>query len=141
MTSAELAALITAIGASASGIIIAIAALMNARNSAMRVDVLEKENKRLSDEVVLLTDANDKKSVHNDMQDQVIMDQVHKIGQWQAWGERIGRKMNQMELKIGSSEQQRTNDDTHPMKIPKDKDWITGTLGPIDIRDFKIDDK
>lgn len=134
MNSGELAALITAIGVSIAGIITSIAALMNARNSATRVDALEKENKRLSDE-------NDKKSFHNEMQDQVIMDQVHKIGQWQAWGERIGRKMNIMELQIGAYQQRKqSNEDTQPIKMPKDKDWITGRLGPIDIKDFQDGD-
>lgn len=141
MTGVEVAALITAIFGGVSGLIIAIAALMNARNSAARMDALEKDNGRYIDEIKRLSDENDKKSFHNDMQDKVILDQNHKISQWMAWGQRIGRRMNQMELQIGAYQQQpQSNDDTQPIKMPKDKDWITGRLGPIDVKDILGDD-
>jgi hypothetical protein len=126
MTAAELAALITAFGVSLAGIMTALAALMNARNNATKISELEHENARLHE-------MNEEKTAHNEYQDAVIMDQQRKIEQWAKWGERVGRQMNKMQLQIGAPKQ--SNDDTLPLKLPEEKDWITGPLGPIDLSD------
>ncbi len=125
MSGAELAALITAVGVSIASIMTAIAALINARNNAAiaaaRIDALEKENKD--------------KTEHNEFQDAVIFNQQRKLDQWSKWGDRVGRKMNEMELQIGYQRRKPSKDDTQP--IPPNKDWITGRLGPIDVKDLQ----
>jgi hypothetical protein len=108
MSTAELAALITAIGVSVAGIITAIAALKNANANALRIDDLKKENVQLRAE-------NDAKTEHNKHQDAIILDQQIKIQKWHEWGLTVGRMLNQMQLQIG--EQSKRNVlDTLPMR-------------------------
>lgn len=136
MSSGDIALLITAIGGSLAGIITAIAALRNSNYSKDKIHDLEKENQRLSD-------AYEKEHAHSRAQDEIIFDQHRKLERWGQWGDSIGRQMNQMDLRIGAQrvaqEHAQTHspmDDTQPLKpIPPDKDWITGPLGPLVIKD------
>lgn len=136
MSSADVALLITAIGGAFAAIVTSLAALRNSNYNADKLKTLEKENERLRAE-------NDKKTQHNDYQDAVILEQQSKIQKWSAWGDRIGRQMNEMQLQIGYQQQarpmQKSNDDTQPLRRPVDKDWITGPLGPLDATTLRDD--
>lgn len=140
MDTAELAALVTAVGVSLAGIMTAVAALVNANNSKQRMDDLEKANQRLVEENKRLSAENDDKTKHNTYQDAVILDQHRKIEMWHGWGERIGRQLNTMQLAIGAAQQeQKSHKDTRPLTPKPDQDWVTGPLGPLDVGDLHED--
>jgi hypothetical protein len=111
MTNAELAALITATGAAIGAILMAIAALINARNNAAKVDILQDRIKSLEKDNEFLRRENEEKSLHNEHQDQVILAQQIKINKWQEWGQVVGRALNQYQLVVGAYEQQRQHQD------------------------------
>jgi hypothetical protein len=114
MTSGELAALITAIGVSLAGIITAIAALKNSNANAQRFAELTKENEKLHAEL-------DDKTEHNDQQDAIILNQQIRIDKYQIAFDRMGRKMNQMQLQIG--QYQYSHHETGPLpRLPDEKD-------------------
>ncbi len=123
--------------AAIAGLVTAIAAwrkisVEKANNETKATDQ-DKQNERLRHEL------EDERS-HSTYQDEVILDLHRRIGQYQEWGQRMGRKMNQMELAIGEKDNAGNADDTQPIKvIPRGRDWATGRMGPIDLRGTGID--
>ncbi len=138
MSSSDVALLITALGGSIAAIITAIAALRNSNYSAAKIADLQEANKKLEAQNDRLLKENEDERSHSNYQDEIILDQHQKIERWQQWGGRIGRQMNQLQLQIGAQQQSKSSmDDTQPLPAIK-KSWITGPLGPIDLRD--VDD-
>ncbi len=144
MTSQELVLILGAITTFVGTTIAAIAGLVTAIAAWRKISVekaanetkaadQDKQSDRLKHEL------EDERN-HSKYQDEVILDLHRKIGQYQEWGQRMGRKMNQMELAIGDKENAGNADDTQPIKvIPRGRDWATGRMGPIDLRGTGID--
>jgi len=127
MSSGEIAALITAIGISSAAILTAIAALINARNSASRVEILQTQIKELQTNNEMLRADNTAKTEHNEIQDRVIFAQSIKISKWYEWGQQIGRALNEQQLIIGALEGSRQSDKKWtaplpPLSEPKQRD-------------------
>ena len=122
MSGGEWAALITAIGVSVGAVITAIAALVNARNSAALVEHLRAEMTDQTSQIEIL-------KANNLAQNALVMDREVAIGKlqksnldlekrlsekdseigrlnekirlWQEWGFNVGRIMNEMQLELG----------------------------------------
>lgn len=132
MTVAEISglitALITALGGSVAGILMALAALRSARYSKERVQVLEKQIEVLSkaiverdQEIILLQRHNvDQDAILVDREQQI--DKLHKeneasnqkIAKWHEWGVSMGRVLNQLQLEVGFL-QRRSGGETAPL--------------------------
>lgn len=102
MSPAEIAALIGA----AAAFLTALSAWTNARNSKDVADKLRREVDELKAERKSLL-------AHNDYQDEILIDRERqiirlqrKLEQWAAWGQTVGRMMNEMQLQIGYLNQQ-----------------------------------
>jgi hypothetical protein len=85
--------------------------LINARNSAARVAVMQAQIEELSAENTALRE-------HNVIQDAALVDRErlinrlnYKIDQWHLWGEKMGRALNELQLIVGAYEvaQQKRN--------------------------------
>jgi chromosome segregation ATPase len=126
MSTAELAALITAIGVAFGAIATSIAALANARNAAKanakkfeeneerlreleaEVDILKQENKQILEENVDIKIQNREiKAENTELRALLVANEWKrktlegKVKLWQDWGQRIGNAMNKMSLKYG----------------------------------------
>ena len=115
MTGGEVAALITALGGSIAGILMALAALRNARYSKERADILQKQIEVLSKAIVERDQEVTLLKQHNVDQDRVLLDREQqvaslrkenevlnqKIAKWHEWGVSMGRVLNQLQLEVG----------------------------------------
>lgn len=115
MTGGEIAALITALGGSIGGILMALAALRNARYSKDRVQVLEKQIEVLSKAIVERDQEIISLQQHNVDQDRILLDREQqiaslrkenemlnqKIAKWHEWGVNMGRVFNGLQLEVG----------------------------------------
>lgn len=108
MTAAEIAALITACGVALAGIITSIAAVISARNSAVMVDRLKDEIRKLHEhneiqDAALIERESivNRLTMENRQQKKEIESLQNKIAKWQEWGVTVGRMMNEMQLEIG----------------------------------------